>query len=108
MGIQIFADTASEHGYDTLSDYDLHERYDDYLDEVFGDVDVAGLSYPTSRLLKDVDDVAYRCGYSDWLYSECQNGNIRELDDGEYMEESKYNDLLDELQVEIDAKEGEE
>ena len=62
-----------------LTDYDLHERYDDMLDEVFEDCPIAGLEYSTSRALKQVDPIAYRCGFNDWLDSEVQDGQVIEL-----------------------------
>lgn len=48
-----------------LSDYDIAAAYDDYLDEI-GDVEAAGLTYNTSRVLRAVDPIAYRCGMSDF------------------------------------------
>jgi len=53
-----------------LSDYDLHERYDDMLDECCDEVRIGSLSYMPSRALKEVDPIAYRVGFSDWLDSE--------------------------------------
>lgn len=54
-----------------ISDYELHNRYDEMLDEVYGVVSIAGLDgYTTSSLLKDADPIAYRCGFSDWIDSE--------------------------------------
>lgn len=42
------------------------EEYDEYLDERYGNVDVMGLSYSTSRVLKAVDPSAYNKGFSNW------------------------------------------
>lgn len=53
-----------------LTDYELHQRYDEFLDEVYGNVTVAGLEYQTSRTLKEIDPVAYRVGFGDWTDSE--------------------------------------
>lgn len=53
-----------------LSDNDLDERYSDMLDEVYGDVSIAGMEYPTSTALKELDPIAYRVGFADWLDSE--------------------------------------
>jgi len=53
-----------------LSDYDLHERYDEMLNECFEETTIAGLSYDTARALGLVDPIAYRCGFNDWLDSE--------------------------------------
>src|SRR5690606_21600383 len=38
------------------------ELYDEMLDDVYGCVSVAGLEYETSRVLKDIDPIAYREG----------------------------------------------
>ena len=40
--------------------------YDDWLDEIGGDVTIAGLTYSTSYALKMVDPIAYRCGMGDY------------------------------------------
>jgi hypothetical protein len=40
--------------------------YDDMLDDCFGDVKILNMLYYTSRALKDVDPIAYRCGFSDY------------------------------------------
>jgi len=52
-----------------LSDSDLHERYDDMLDEL-STVEIGSLTYQGSRVLREVDPIAYRVGFSDWLDSE--------------------------------------
>ncbi len=44
--------------------------YNNYLDEVYGEVFVAGLSYNTSYILELVDETAYRIGFTEWLDSE--------------------------------------
>lgn len=48
-----------------LDDYDIATAYDDYLDDL-GDVEVAGLTYNTSRVLRAVDPIAYRVGKRDY------------------------------------------
>lgn len=42
------------------------EEYDDYLDEINGDVSIGTLTYSTSEVLKSVDPTAYRCGKSEY------------------------------------------
>ena len=37
------------------------------LDEVYGMVKVAGYEYETSRTLQEIDPIAYRVGFNDWL-----------------------------------------
>jgi hypothetical protein len=62
-----------------LSDWALEEAYDVHLDEVYGTVSIAGLEYPTSQALGDIDPVAYRCGFADWLDSAVSGGAVFEL-----------------------------
>jgi hypothetical protein len=56
------------------------EEFDNYLDDLYGDVLVAGMPYPTSQALKELDPTAYRCekvDYEDSLGDEevyiCEN-----------------------------------
>lgn len=53
-----------------LDDYELHQRYDDMLDEIYESANIAGYEYQTSRALKEIDPIAYRCGFNDWLDAE--------------------------------------
>lgn len=41
--------------------------YDEFLDEAYGVVNIAGFSYTTSQALKQLDPIAYDVSYSDWL-----------------------------------------
>lgn len=43
---------------------ELLEQYDEMLDEIHGKF--MG-SYPASYVLKEVDHIAYRCGFADFL-----------------------------------------
>lgn len=54
---------------ENLTPIDTEEKYNEMLDEVYGDVQVAGYSYSTSRALKELDPIAYNVGLSDWLGS---------------------------------------
>lgn len=70
----------------SLSNYELEQRYEDMLDECCGMVAIAGLEYSTGSALKAIDPVAYRGGFNDWLDAEISEGNLFELD-GEYYDE---------------------
>lgn len=61
-----------------LSDYDLHERYDEMLDECYETAKVGPYEYPVSDALRNVDPIAYRVGFSEWLDSELEE-TIQEL-----------------------------
>ena len=70
-----------------FSDRDLEARYDEFLDEVYGEVKIGGYFYSTSHALKEVDPIAYREGFNNWIDSEMSDGNLFETDDGEYTDE---------------------
>lgn len=40
--------------------------FDDYLDEVYPTVTIAGIEFLPSRILREVDPIAYRVTKSDW------------------------------------------
>ena len=48
------------------SEYEIEQAYNEMLDDVYGMVTVAGYQYETSRLLKEVDPIAYSVGLSDF------------------------------------------
>ena len=46
--------------------YDLTEEdYMDLLDDIYGTVEIAGMTYNTGRALRELDPIAFRCGLSD-------------------------------------------
>lgn len=45
----------------------LEAAYDEYLDEIYPEVEIAGVTFSPSRILAEVDPTAYRCGFSDWV-----------------------------------------
>lgn len=53
-----------------LSDHEAHEQYDDMLNEVYGDVEIAGMQYETARALKELDPIAYNTGFNDYYDNE--------------------------------------
>lgn len=53
-----------------ITDYELHRRYDEMLDETVEPWCIGDMYYDPSRVLKEVDPIAYRVGFSDWLDSE--------------------------------------
>jgi hypothetical protein len=70
MGIPIiqegFDHEAHTQDHQIISEHEAYEMYDDMLDDCFGDVKILNMLYYTSRALKDVDPIAYRCGFSDY------------------------------------------
>lgn len=51
--------------------------FNDFLDEVYGTFDVAGVTFNASRILKELDPIAYQCAvhdYEDMLAEDCHEG----------------------------------
>lgn len=44
----------------------IEERYDEMLDDLYGPVRIGTLTYDASRVLKEVDPIAYRVGLSEF------------------------------------------
>ena len=49
---------------------EAEEAYDDMLDEVSGPVRIGSLEFSASRVLREVDPIAYRVGLHDFIDSE--------------------------------------
>jgi hypothetical protein len=64
--------TPPEEDWEEISDRDLHEIYDDFLDEINPKVMINGISYQVSDTFKKIDPTAYRCGFNDWLDGESE------------------------------------
>jgi hypothetical protein len=62
-------------------DEDKHDdKYDEWLDEIYGEIMIGNISFLPSRILKELDPIAYRCGFSDYIDS------LDIEDDEEYQE----------------------
>lgn len=85
------------------SERELHEQYDNMMDECCEEVKIGSLRYAPSNALKAVDPTAYRCGFVDWLDSERER--IVEIA-GDYYDRDSVEKALDELEAEIEAEEN--
>ena len=64
--------------FEVLSEHEALEMYDDMLDECNEVVVVCGMSYCPSTVLKQVDKIAYDCGFSDYCDSLLDNHQLVE------------------------------
>lgn len=76
-----------------LTESELEERYDDYLDEVVGEIEIGSLTYLASRVLQEVDPIAYRVGFSDWMDAEISDGNLLEEEPTDEDDEDEEGEL---------------
>lgn len=53
-------------GIDIKTDTELEQAYDNSLSELYGQVDICGMSFDSARALQELDPTAYRCGFNDW------------------------------------------
>lgn len=66
-------------GNDIMNTKDLYDMYNECLDEVCDIVRIGTMEYLPSRVLAEVDPIAYKCGFDDWLDS--QNIDSNDLED---------------------------
>lgn len=64
--------------FEVLTEQEATELYDDMLDDCNEVVQVCGMSYNPSRVLKEVDPIAYNCGFSDFCDSLLDNHQLVE------------------------------
>jgi len=76
-----------------VPEHEAHDRYDEMLDECCELVRIGSLTYDPSHVLKNVDPIAYRCGFVDWLDSEDLTTDESEADEKEFTSE-----MVDEME----------
>jgi hypothetical protein len=75
--------------------HELHDMYDEMLDDCYPQVNICGYEYQNSQALKAVDPIAYRVGFSDWL--SCDEAFIEY---GEYYSTEEVEEALNNLDEE--------
>jgi len=89
---------------DELEPIDLEQLYRDMLDECEPEVKVAGLSFCASRIVEELDPVAFRCGvcdYADGLVNESITDEI----DGSHYDLREAQNIIDEVDCEMEETE---
>lgn len=41
------------------------DEFEEHLDDIYGEIEVCGYTYPAGRALKELDPIAFRCGLSE-------------------------------------------
>ena len=49
-----------------MSDDELKEQYDELLDEIYGEVKLGNLTFSPSRIIRELDPIAYRTGLGEY------------------------------------------
>lgn len=75
------------HTGEELDDFDLHERYDEWLDEIYPEVEMGHSVFQPSEILKELEPITYRVGFSDFLDSMTEDNSIIDMDNAPECEE---------------------
>lgn len=67
--------------HEILDDDDMHDRYDEWIDEVHGEVSIGNSTFSPAEILRELDPIGYRVGFSDFVDFDTQDGKVMELDD---------------------------
>ncbi len=84
---QMTADLLADNFVTEFDDDELHEQYDNMLDECHEQCSYVSAS--PSDLIKEHDPVAYRCGFNDWLDGESRDR--LECVDDRYFDADEFN-----------------
>lgn len=57
--------------YTTMTEWEALDRFEEDLNDCYGDIDVCGMKYEPARVLKLVDPTAYRYAFLDFIDAEC-------------------------------------
>lgn len=69
------------HTYEILDDDDMHARYDEWLDSLYGEVNIGHSTFSPSEILKELEPITYRVGFSDFENFATEDNSIMDLDD---------------------------
>lgn len=76
-----------------VSDIVSMERFEELMNELYGDVDVCGFSKPSGTLLREVDPIAFNESYLNYCNA---------LSAGEFDEYQDLSEQINDIQSEID------
>ena len=79
------------------SEYLTDEKYDQMLDDCYGEVNICGMTFYSSVAFRELDPIAYRCGFNDFADS---------MDNDEFEEYTELQEELKELQEELEELEN--
>ena len=84
-------------GFESIDNYDLRERFEDMLNDCYPPVSICGYEYEAGRTLKEIDPIAFDCGFADWISSELDE-NLEEVE-GEFFAKDDCESVRESLEV---------
>jgi hypothetical protein len=82
----------NETGHNTFCGYEVQLEFEQHLDDHYGDIDICGLEYSVSSVLRQIDETAFRTGMHDWSDSE-----FTEISTGIYVRREDYDGMEQEM-----------
>lgn len=77
------------------------EQFRDFLDDVYGDVEICGMRYCSGHALQELDPIAFRVGKSDYCAS------MDKYDFEQFSEYQEFTEALEEAQNELEEAQNE-
>lgn len=62
-----------------LDDDDMHDQYDMWLDDIYPEVEIGHSVFNPSEILKELEPITYRVGFSDFVDFQKEDGNLIEF-----------------------------
>ncbi len=86
----------------TLDPVDREEVTREALREMYGTIEVCGLTMDAARCLEEVDNVAFRCTVNDYIDSRVTDGDMTDEIRGDHYWTSEVDELLEEMEAETE------
>ena len=100
-----FDERVEERVIEELEAVDMNQLYDDMLDACYPEVQIGVCTFSPSRVLSELDPIAYRCGFSDWTDS--VSDEYEEIN-GDYYRKEEVDAIRSEVEDEIETEAGNE
>ena len=85
-------DLSNRMGNFELEESEYEDKYKDLIDELTGTIKIMGISFNASRILEELDPIAYNCGLSDYVDS------LDKIEDSAYIEmQEEYDEFSGEV-----------
>ena len=92
--------------FDPLDEDMVEDAYLEFLDECHEEIKICGCTFSPSRVLKELDPIAFNCGLSEWVDSELSENPERFEGYTELKEElGELQNELSDLESELDELE---
>lgn len=78
-GAPDWADYVDESG-ELFSCGELKDAFENDLNERYDMVSVCGYEYEAGAVLREMDPIAFRCGFSDWIDGRIGDGELRSVE----------------------------